>query len=348
MRALATVDTVTDITPIEGADRIVVAHVRGWRIVVKKGEFSPGDLCVYFEIDSFLPATDPRYSFLTERSTRTTVEGVQGHPLRTVKLRGVVSQGLAMRTELFPEISGMPPGTDVTEILNITKWEPPIPAELAGTVAGAWPGWLTKTDEERIQNTPGLFSYASQRFDGAAWEAYEKIDGASMSVFLHDNIFAVASRNRNLLETPDNSLWKLARHLNLENILRDTSIDAIQGEIFGEGIQGNPLRMRGQHYAIFDVWQNRQRIPRTEWPTIISQMSVPRRQDYEHPDLFRTQETLLETVNGMKSIINTTRSAEGVVYRHPTLTEVTDPETGHATKASFKVISNTYLLKHEQ
>lgn len=348
MRALATVDTVTSISPIPGADRIVVAHVRGWNAVVKKDEFQPGDVCVYFEIDAFLPLSDPRYSFLAPRGVRTLHTGQEGYALRTAKLRGVISQGLALPIGLFPELVNIPPGTDVTNILNILKWEPPIPASLAGVSAGAWPSWLSKTDEERIQNTPGLFHYAATRPDGASWECYEKIDGASMSVFYHDGEFGVGSRTINLLEKKDNSLWRLARELGLENILTTMGVDALQGEIYGEGIQGNPLRVRGQHYAVFDVWADRTRLPRAEWPEMFHTMSVPRREDFEDLKRYPTAESLIAAVDGMRSVITPDRLAEGVVYRHPALATVVNPLTGFQEKASFKTISNKYLLKNEQ
>lgn len=101
-RKLVTVRKIADLIPIEGADLIELAVVDGWKCVVRKGEFKINDYAVYFEIDSFLPSTDARFeSFM--KSSREYL-GVVGHKLRTIKLRGQISQGLAMPLKLFPEI----------------------------------------------------------------------------------------------------------------------------------------------------------------------------------------------------------------------------------------------------
>lgn len=82
-RKLATIEVIKDLRPIEGADAIEVATVRGWQVVVKKGEFSIGDLCVYCEIDSVLPPR-PEFAFLEKVKYR----------IRTIRLRGCISQGI--------------------------------------------------------------------------------------------------------------------------------------------------------------------------------------------------------------------------------------------------------------
>lgn len=97
-RRLATFRTIDDLSPIEGADLIEVATIGGWKVVVKKGEFKVGDGCVYFEIDSFLPDGVPAWQFLVDKQGRE-FEGVRGHRLRTVKLRGTTSQGLVLRLD---------------------------------------------------------------------------------------------------------------------------------------------------------------------------------------------------------------------------------------------------------
>ena len=97
-RKLVTVRTIDAVNPIPDADAIEVATIGGWNVVVKKGEVKAGDKCVYFEIDSFLPTGNPAWQFLVDKQSRT-FEGVVGHRLRTVKLRGVTSQGLALRLD---------------------------------------------------------------------------------------------------------------------------------------------------------------------------------------------------------------------------------------------------------
>ena len=95
-RKLVTVRTIDAIDAIEGADQIVAATVDGWQVVVKKGEFEVGQKCVFFEIDSFVPANRKEFAFLAARGTKLDDEGKERCRLRTIKLRGVISQGLAL------------------------------------------------------------------------------------------------------------------------------------------------------------------------------------------------------------------------------------------------------------
>ena len=93
MRKMATIRRIDDIKPIPNADAIEVATVGGWRVVVKRGEFQPGDLAVYCEIDSFIPTTIAPFLTKPGHSPKT-FEGVEGERLRTIRLRGQLSQGL--------------------------------------------------------------------------------------------------------------------------------------------------------------------------------------------------------------------------------------------------------------
>lgn len=150
-RALATIDSVLNIKPIPKADRIEVAQVRGWNCVVKKGDFKPGDLCVYFEIDSVLP-DDERYAFLSDSWSKR----VEGYRLKTRRLRGQISQGLILPVDRFPELGDVTEnriGEDVTEALNIRIYDPPVSASGGTPAKGSFPTQLVpKTDAERVQN----------------------------------------------------------------------------------------------------------------------------------------------------------------------------------------------------
>jgi len=149
MRKMATIRKIDALRPIEGADAIETAIVGGWTCVVKKGEYTAGDLAVYCEIDSFIPTTIA--PFLTKPGQYAkTFEGVEGERLRTVKLRGQLSQGLLLPYAICGKICTE--GEDVSELLGITKYEAPIPAELAGEVKGMCTSVILKTDQERIQN----------------------------------------------------------------------------------------------------------------------------------------------------------------------------------------------------
>lgn len=344
-RALATIAAVTDITAIPDADRIVAARIRGWDIVTRKGEFTDGDLAVYFEIDSHLPATDTRYDFLAARGQRSAPDGYTGHVLRTARLRGRYSQGLALPVSLFPELGNVTDarvGEDVTDILGIRKWEPPIPASLAGEVAGPFPSWIAKTDETRIQNVADILAAPGP------WTATEKLDGMSATYFVDDDTFGVCGRNYNYRHNPDNSLWAVAERDRIETLLRDHAADtgiarvAIQGELWGPGIQKNPLRGHDLAWSAYNLIHDGHRVPRSEWPDWLLARSVPVRDDLTFPD---TVDTALDDVNGLRSVINPDRAAEGVVWRHDTDTHVTSD--GLTFEGSFKVISNKYLLKHD-
>jgi len=169
-RKLATVRKVLDIRPIEGADAIELAIIGGWQCVVKKGDFKVGDLGVYFEIDSFLPI-EPKYEFLRKSSYRQLPTGEEGFRLRTVRLRGALSQGLLLP---LGEFTDLPVDTyDLTSFLKVTKYEPPMPACLAGDAAGSFPSDIPKTDAERIQNLADYF----EQYKEAEFEVTEKLDG---------------------------------------------------------------------------------------------------------------------------------------------------------------------------
>jgi RNA ligase (TIGR02306 family) len=341
-RRLAAVETITEIAAIPGADAIVRARIRGWDVVVKKGDFQPGDPCVYFEVDSMLDVADERFAFLAPRGVRTDLDGHRGHVLRTVKLRGQYSQGLALPLSGFSELAGLPPGADVTERLAVVKWDPPLPAELAGQARGVRPSWIPATDEERIQNLAEILACP------AAWVATEKIDGTSMTVYVDPESDAegVCSRNLDLLPAADNTLWRLARENDLHARLREAfpgQRAALQGEVYGSGIQGNPLKLRDQRFAAFTLRVGGPEIPRMEWPSLALELSVPLRPEFSFP---QTVDQALAEVDGMTSAISRDRPAEGVVWRAADRATVQLPD-GQLVRASFKVISNRFLLKHQ-
>ena len=119
MRKLASIQRIWKIEPIEGADRIELAHVLGWQCVVNKGQFQEMDLAVYFEGDSFLPIA-PEFEFLRASSYRKTDIMGEGFRLRTMKFRGQISQGLLLPVRSFPAIpADSELGKDVTELLDV-------------------------------------------------------------------------------------------------------------------------------------------------------------------------------------------------------------------------------------
>lgn len=342
-RRLATIETITDLAAIPDADAIVRARVRGWDVVVKLDEFEVGDRCVYIEVDAMVDVTDERFAFLEPRGVRTDATGRSGHVLKTARLRGQYSQGLALPLALFPELDadGTSPGRDVTEALGIVKWDPPVPANLAGQVRGMRPSWIPKTDEDRIQNVPEILT--ARHLD---WVATEKIDGSSTSFYIDGQDKGVCSRNLDLLETDGNTLWRLARELNVHDRLATSNLGArvvVQGETFGEGVQGNPLKIAGQRFCAFTVIADGKIIPRSDWPEWVKALSVPTH-DLAFPD---TVEDALAQVERITSNVTSGRPAEGIVWRAADQDRV-DLADGRSVRASFKAISNRYLMKHDR
>ena len=255
MRKLATIRKIDALTPIEGADAIEAATIGGWKVVVKKGEFTVGDMAVYCEIDSWIPTE--LAPFLSKGKEPRVYEGIRGERLRTVKLRGQLSQGLLLpleptcaniKSELFD-------GLDVSFPLNIVKWEMPINAQLAGMARGNFPSQIPKTDQERAQNLKHEIAQAIA--DGLQFEITEKLEGSSMTVYLINGEFGVCSRNLDLKEEGGTTFWEVARRDNIEAKMRavPTGGDfAIQGELIGPGIQGNIYKLSKPEFRVFDVY----------------------------------------------------------------------------------------------
>ena len=194
MRKLASIRIAGDINVIEGADNIVMVNVDGWQCVVKKEEFKPGDIGVYFEIDSFIPGSDERFKFLENKFH--TYDGKVGLRLRTIKLRGQISQGLFLPVGMFEELKDKQVGDDVSEVLGIEKWEPPVTPVLAGHAKGVFPYFLKKTDEERCQNLVSTL----ENMKGQEFEMTVKLDGSSTTAYVKDEEYGVCSRNLELKE----------------------------------------------------------------------------------------------------------------------------------------------------
>jgi len=281
-RKLASIQKIVSLTPIDGADMIEKATVLGWEVVVaKKDNLKVGDLCVYCEIDSILP-DKPEFEFLRERKFR----------IRTIKLKGQVSQGIIFPISILPGNLYFFEGRDVTEILGIRKHDPQAEFERkeAERLANidknrmskflkryAWycklifkptrtplPSFIHKTDEDRIQLFPDYF----EKWGHLKFTITEKVDGQSATYFCVPNpkkglfrkkwLFGVCSRNFQLLKPDKSSYWTIAKELDLENKMK-TWCDKnrigliIQGEAVGVGIQGNKYNKEGMELFVFNV-----------------------------------------------------------------------------------------------
>ena len=340
-RKLATVKRITDLRPIENADMIELASIGGWNVVVAKNVgHKVGDLVIYCEIDSFLPVRE-EFEFLRKSSYKK-MGDQEGFRLKTIRLRGQVSQGLILPisvlnppdTNIYVEPFE---GLEVTEMLGIVKYEPPIPAELAGKVKGGFPSFIPKTDEERVQNLTS--EYDGWRFQSKhQFYVTEKLDGSSATFYFKDGVFGVCSRNLELLETEGNTFWKVARQLKLEEWLGTHETNySIQGELIGESVQGNPYKIKGQTVRFYNAFNidTQEYLGFPDFIKLIDSMgleTVPVLDiNFILPD---TVEELLKYADA-KSALNPNFDREGVVIRSFDRT------------ISFKVISNKFLLNEK-
>lgn len=277
MRNLASIQKVLSVESIAGADKIELVHVLGWQCVVKKGAFKPGDIGCYIEIDSIVP-DKPCFEFMKDRKFR----------VRTIKLRGALSQGLFMPlSDLGISISEkLKEGADLTDIIGITKWEPP---EDTGTVyqnkkpkslwwkivytipflkmfrkkcgnGASFPTHLVpKTDETRLQafSPDFLINYADLPI-----AVSQKMDGSSTTFILNKGKFSVASRNVWMIEKNDTNFWKVAIETNIAGAMKKLFGKrniCIQGEMCGPGIQGNKYKFDRLHYFMFGAFDSDKR-----------------------------------------------------------------------------------------
>ncbi len=347
MRKLASIRRIDIIKPIPGADAIECAVLGGWPVVIKKNEFAVGDLAVYIEIDSWVP-TDLA-PFLSKGKEPNIYNDIKGERLRSVRLRGQLSQGLLLPMGILENYARgddgdgnmtwydphdfYQEGEDVTEVLGIVKWEPIIPACLAGEVKGAWPSHVQKTDQERAQNL------------GAEWdtlktytyEVTEKLEGSSMTAGIVNDDFTVCSRNLNLRETATNSLWAQARRYNIEARMRELGVAnmVVQGEIIGEGIQGNHYGIKGQDFYVFDILNTSS----GQYLLPADRRAMCVKLGLKHVPVLFDEFTIISDIEGIvecadgPSLLNTAKLREGIVFKR-----VDGPE-------HFKAVSNQYLIK---
>jgi RNA ligase (TIGR02306 family) len=290
------------------------------------------------EIDSWVPTE--LAPFLSKGKEPREYEGIKGERLRTVKLRGQISQGLLLPLTVLADNSNIESmvkeGEDVTAELCIIKWERPMNAQLAGMARGNFPALVPKTDQERIQNLTRSF----EQYQQDIWSITEKLDGSSCTFYLDDeDVFHVCSRNLDLKEDEANSFWKVARKFNIEDIMRRNFMKgmAIQGEMIGEGIQGNQYKVQLDFY-IYDMYN----VHTGQYILPMQLKAACEKLGLKHVPILSeiaeissaTIQSLLQYAEG-KSLLNGS-NREGVVFKSNTVHD-----------RSFKAISNSWLLKNE-
>ena len=346
MRKLASIQRIWKIEPIEGADRIELAYVLGWQCVVNKDQFKPMDLAVYFEIDSFLPIR-PEFEFMRSSSYRRTDIMGEGFRLRTMRFRGQISQGLLLPIELFPEIPvDVELGRDVSDILDVKKWEIEEKATTGGTVIGTLPVDVPHTDETRVQAEPDLI----EDFAGLEYYISTKMDGSSHSVSLDEDGFHVTGHNYEYKDDGKSAFYNLVKREDIENRMRKFYKDnglrvlTIQGELCAPGIQQNRLKLTRPEWYVFTIREDGKRVGLKRMQEICKatelQMVPVEEVGTDLPSKYPTVEALLERADGEYPKGG---KKEGIVIRP------TEPVYCERISASLsmKVVSNKYLLKNE-
>lgn len=361
-RKLASVQKIISTSPIEGADRIEIANVLGWQCVTQKSNgFKPGDLVCYFEIDSLIPLNHPQFEFLRKKVDQGAAR------IKTIKLKGKFAQGLILPLSVIEEVLkankvdvvNFNEGDDLTDLLGVTKWEPEIPAQLAGQVVGLFPSFVSKTDETRIQSCPSILEYHK----GTKMYVTEKIDGSSITVFyvprnqpglpskyLEGNddewIFGVCSRNLCVAKTEGNAYWKAVEMLDLEQKLKNYGKPIVlQGELHGTGIQKNKLGLTSLRIAWFNVGDPTDRTMKSkdEFLSILKELDLTSVPILHHglPLDFTVEQLVVMSIG--KSTFNQQVWREGLVFR-PEI----EQEVKHLGRFSFKVINPEFLLKYDE
>jgi RNA ligase (TIGR02306 family) len=382
MRKLASIREVAEVRPIENADRIEVVIVDGWEVVTKKDQFKPGDKCVYIEIDSIVPPK-PVFEFLKERKYR----------VKTIKLRKQISQGIVLKLEEVGLNPDYPIGKDVTDKLEIIKYDPEAIKEaklqaneqknkntfinwlmrfywfrrIMKGKKKTWPKWIVKTDETRVQNIPSILKvnaktlcYVTEKLDGSsASYSYKRI---ASFLWFKDYIFTVCSRNvwlrrKQVKYTTDkytfdsNNYWKVAIKYDIHKKIKalPPSVEkeiVIQGEILGNGIQGNKYNIKPNdiEFRVFNIYN----IKEDKWLGLAGIMyycklldlnMVPVLWTGRLKNLGTTVNDLLEKSKG-KSELNSKIHREGIVIRQ------ISSEKGKRG-LSFKATNPDFLLKYQ-
>ena len=387
-RKLASIVTIATCDPIPDTDRLSVATMvgKGWKVVTGRDEYKPGDKAIYFEIDSYLPADDSRYEFLKERCLRKFVSKSgqvlkEGIKIKTVKLRGVISQGLLMPLSLFPEVTddiiwvesqGKDlfivkndegeaveevdlDGVDVTSKLKVEHYdeiaEALRPATSGNPVAadamGKFPSdFIPKTDEERIQNLGDYFTSKK----GVKFEVTEKNDGSSLTMFLSstvdsENPFGVCSRNLRLKPETEKGVpipWQMAKKYDMENKLAQANQKLSTELAFQGELVGPGINCNRDMYTDFE-WHVFRIWDIKNQLFLIPSVARDVCADLDIPYVPVIDEHM-DVFNKFSNVDELLKFAEGKTARGHEREGLVFKSTW-LPYVSFKVVSNKYLLK---
>lgn len=366
MRKLASIQKIINLEPIQGKDKIETATILGWTVIVQKGKFKIGDLCIYIEYDSILPERE-EFEFLRKRC-----EKYQGYRVRCMKMAGVYSQGITFSIhELLGNVGWRyKEGDDITEILKIKKYDPndynkcivkerksknPIirflmkfklfrNILLKAHVKIPFPSHLcSKTDETRIQAIP----FVLEEFKGKLCYITEQLDGCSATYGWDKKKFLICSRNMVTMDKKS-VYWKIAKKYKLKEQLKDRRW-FIQGEIIGPGIGNaagrNIYQLKEVDFYVYNVIDRRTRknMSISIIIEICKQLGLKKVPFLGACTLGDHDiQQLLEMAKGQSKIYDVER--EGIVIRD--VQNKYRPIRNVGDSLSFKVINPEYMLKY--
>lgn len=343
-RKMASIVVIDDMAPIEGADRLERARVKGWNVVAQKGLYNVGDKAVYFEIDSFLRGDDPRFESFQSRGVRKFLidgEEVDGHVVKTMKLRGVVSQGLLMPiAELGLNVDDYNVGDDVSDAIGIVKYdvEKPKNAEIIGEFDARF---APKTDAERVQNLSDHWD----EIKGLEWEATIKVDGTSQTLFFDGEQDRLRIFGRNWeLDVEKAEGVKVAEDTGIADFARENPDVVVQFELAGSGIQSNTLKLSNRQPFVFAVWKDGIKLPRTEWDERLLKVATPKI-EVNLAEFDTVDELLVHVEKVARGNITKDKVDEGIVF-HLTGEQTKTLPMWMERNANFKAISNKWLIKN--
>jgi len=358
---MARVVKIDNVIKHPNADALDLFFIGGWQVVAKTGDYKTGDLAIFCEVDSFVP-TEVAPFLTREGSEPKEYNGIKGERLKTIRLRGELSQGLLLSIASQPKVDvrlgeivvksnkqnfNMETliDEDVSELLGVIKWERPelgTGAKLGGNPKGNFPSEFPKTDQERIQNLSRKLEQWIE--SGEEFEVTEKLEGSSMTCYLmRDGTFGVCSRNLDLKRDKNNTFWSTAIEFDVESKMKDhfgevpeVSV-ALQGELIGPGIQGNIYKLEDYEFRVFDIVEGGGKYLLPEQRRkIIRLMDLPHVPVVSKSYPALSMGEMLEFAEGTTQLTTKKASREGLVFK-----SLTNPNN------SFKVISNEYLLKQK-
>ena len=410
-RELAYVVKIDSIEPIPGRDRVECAKVGGWTIMVRKDQFKPGDLGIYFEIDSKVPAKEP-FMFLEGKHFKIKTQKYktpngqfwsQGLLMGAEDFNGTLEQDAFGELQIILKINNnykvFHEKDFLTKELGVTYADPEDNKRKSKSSVDkyqkmaqrmgkkfakqpyrwlmkktwgkkllfffygkkkdtkAWPEWVVKTDEERVQNIPWILE------DKSEWFATEKIDGTSTTFTMkgwgRKREFFICSRNVcfNTPEKMETGAWydtnvyqEMGIKYDIENVLATlmeyfdkigtSAVDfvTLQGETYGAGIQKRDYSLTDHDFMAFNVivkYEGKapRRLNPREMTDLLADYGVPCvpivNEHFVMPD---TVDELLAIATDASKVDGGMR--EGLVFR-----------SVDGAK-SFKAVSNEFLMKY--